>query len=183
MCEISDYGSRHSQDGGNDHPLPPKVQALVEGRSDMAHDLGGTGGAILERLPPGDGPLSVPEHIGPVYASQNIPLTGNVLTPHRSGDGELLLPGKAETFSPAATKGPLIDIPTVSGALGGNPQSATAREDPSGMYIYGDLESYQSQDHGTSDQENRAEEHKIADPTYPGEISGGSLPLGSRGGE
>ena len=48
--------------------------------------------ALQDQLPPGDGPLSVPERVGPGCAPQIGPLCGSRLPLRRTFSGELTLP-------------------------------------------------------------------------------------------
>ena len=62
-------------------PLPPKSQDLIKVWAHMEHVVQGPSGDLLDWLPPGDVPLSVPECVGPGCAPQYGPLPGPGVSP------------------------------------------------------------------------------------------------------
>ena len=145
----------------------------------MEHAQRGTGDAILDQITPGYGTLSVPDRVGTGYASQHRLLLGTGLSLWISGNILLSLPGKADTPPPVSAKGPRIVRQPIHGALGGNTQSATDREAPSGADIDGYLASYRHHYHSTPEQVRMAVERVIVHIPYTCGPSGGLPPMGS----
>ena len=71
--DVPSYGGP----GGHDCSFSPMTQAMVEGHTDMEHDMRGPGGVLSYQLHPGNRPPSVPEHGIPVCMAQHRPLLGS----------------------------------------------------------------------------------------------------------
>ena len=133
----------HNRDGGtggHGSALPPAEMLVVSGQADVGNATEGKGGAVLDRLYPGDGPPSLREclHTGP--SAQLGPLHGPGLpAKHLPDVTQEILRGKEAVAAEAADK-TNMGGQSIHGPTEGQPKSATASGETERVDIGGDVE-------------------------------------------
>ena len=116
---------------------------MVEGQRDVEHTPRREGGALLDRLHPGNRPPSAPVRGVPGRKAQHITLLGYGLPPRSRFYQALALPRKVEALPAESPKDPRRSRPPVRGSFRVHPQTTSAEAAPPGVDLARDLVHYQ----------------------------------------
>ena len=127
----------HGRHGG---ALSPTTAPLVPVREDVVYALKRKGGAVADRLYPGDGPLSLLECLRQGPSAQLRPLHGVWLPAKILPDRAKAVPRGPENFTIEATTGSDEIGWSIRGSTEGRPKSEGDRGKKKRLDLYGDVE-------------------------------------------
>ena len=135
--------------GGHGSALPPATAPLVSGQADVGHATEGKGGAVPDRLYPGDGPPSFRECLRPGPSAQLGPLHCPGLPTKRLPDRTQEMPWGMEEVAAEAANKTDRDGQNFCSPTEGRPEIATAGGETECVDIGGDVEACRRESLGT----------------------------------